>query len=119
MRKEEMIRPTLEVLGKIEYVRELTITQIFCSMQNKKKNDLFYMEDDEFCRYAKELFCIKDEGKYDWTPALDTLNAAWHLVPDWRLSQLLCNVQTKDFDALSDENFAELLKSYFNIKEEE
>ena len=50
---------------------------------------------------------------------LQTLSDAWHKVPDWRLGQLICNLQSAAGDDLfymEDDEFIELLEGYFNIE---
>ena len=50
---------------------------------------------------------------------LQALYDAWHKVPDWRLGQLLCNLQSaagNDLFYMEDDKFIELLKEYFNTE---
>ena len=52
---------------------------------------------------------------------LKALSVAWHKVPDWRLGQLICNMQRaagNDLFYVEDDKFAELLEEYFNEGEE-
>lgn len=48
---------------------------------------------------------------------LAVLKENWEKVPDWRLGQLLCNLQSaagNDLFYVEDDEFVELLKEYFN-----
>ena len=50
---------------------------------------------------------------------LQALSDAWHKVPDWRLGQLLCNLQSaagNDLFYMEDDKFIELLEEYFNME---
>ena len=50
---------------------------------------------------------------------LQVLSDAWHKVPDWRLGQLLCNLQSVAGDDLfyvEDGKFIKMLEEYFNIE---
>ena len=50
---------------------------------------------------------------------LQSLSNAWHKVPDWRLGQLICNLQSaagNDLFYVEDDKFIELLEEYFNIE---
>ena len=48
---------------------------------------------------------------------LAALKENWEKVPDWRLGQLLCNLQSaagSDLFYVEDDKFVELLEEYFN-----
>lgn len=48
---------------------------------------------------------------------LAALKENWEKVPDWRLGQLLCNLQSaagNDLFYVEDDKFVELLEEYFN-----
>ena len=52
---------------------------------------------------------------------LAALKENWEKVPDWRLGQLLCNLQSaagNDLFYVEDDKFVELLEEYFNKGEE-
>ena len=53
---------------------------------------------------------------------LKALSDAWHKVPDWRLGQLICNMQSAAGDDLfyvEDDEFADMIEEYVNIITEE
>lgn len=51
---------------------------------------------------------------------LQVLSDAWHKVPDWRLGQLICNLQSaagNDLFYIEDDQFVELINRYFSNKQ--
>ena len=62
---------------------------------------------------------MRDINRID--EVLAALKENWEKVPDWRLGQLLCNLQSaagNDLFYVEDDEFVELLEEYFNKGEE-
>ena len=62
---------------------------------------------------------MRDINRID--EVLAALKENWEKVPDWRLGQLLCNLQSaagSDLFYVEDDKFVELLEEYFNKGEE-
>ena len=62
---------------------------------------------------------MRDINRID--EVLAALKENWEKVPDWRLGQLLCNLQSaagNDLFYVEDDKFVELLEEYFNGGEE-
>lgn len=60
---------------------------------------------------------MRDINRID--EVLAALKENWEKVPDWRLGQLLCNLQSAAGDDLfyvEDAKFIELLEEYFNME---
>lgn len=60
---------------------------------------------------------MRDPERID--KVLKVLSDAWHTVPDWRLGQLICNLQLaegNDLFFVEDDKFIELLEKNFNIE---
>jgi uncharacterized protein YihD (DUF1040 family) len=58
---------------------------------------------------------MRDINRID--EVLAALKENWEKVPDWRLGQLLCNLQSaagNDLFYVEDDKFVELLEEYFN-----
>ena len=58
---------------------------------------------------------MRDINRID--EVLAALKENWEKVPDWRLGQLLCNLQSaagNDLFYVEDDEFVELLEEYFN-----
>ena len=62
---------------------------------------------------------MRDINRID--EVLAALKENWEKVPDWRLGQLFCNLQSaagNDLFYVEDDKFVELLEEYFNKGEE-
>lgn len=63
---------------------------------------------------------MRDPKRID--KVLAALKESWEKVPDWRLTQLFCNLQSaagNDLFYVEDDKFVELLKEYFSKGEEQ
>lgn len=115
MRDVKRMKPVLDVFAEIQEVRGLTVMQIFTALQENAGWDLFYMEDEELYDYARRFFCVSGEKECERLPVIDTLDEAWHLVPDWRLAQLLGNMWTGGIHKFGDDELTGYLKRYFKL----
>lgn len=85
--------------------------------------DYWGMNDDD--NYDEDYI---DEGEEQTMRDINRINEVlaalkenWEKVPDWRLGQLLCNLQSaagNDLFYVEDDKFIELLEEYFNKGEE-
>ncbi len=60
---------------------------------------------------------MRDPKRID--KVLKVLGDNWKKLPDWRLGQLICNLQSaagNDLFYVEDDKFIELLEEYFNIE---
>ena len=58
---------------------------------------------------------MRDPNRID--KVLTALKENWEKVPDWRLGQLICNLQSaagNDLFYVEDDQFVELINRYFN-----
>ena len=58
---------------------------------------------------------MRDPNRID--EVLAVLKENWEKVPDWRLGQLICNLQSaagNDLFYVEDDQFVELINRYFN-----
>ena len=70
--------------------------------------------DEDYIDEGEEQI-MRDINRID--EVLAALKENWEKVPDWRLGQLLCNLQSaagSDLFYVEDDKFVELLEEYFN-----
>ena len=116
MRDPNRIEPVMHAVRILwKTMPDKTLFELFADIQIQKKHDCFYMEDDALVSLVEEICqsfhdMCEAELSAEQIEALNLLADIWKRYPDWRLMQLVCNLQRIFGSNPTDAQFVECLK---------